>query len=221
MEKIKIVAISDLHNHFKPTEGGDLLIIAGDMTNMGQRYELEKFGEYLEEEKKKYKKVIYTPGNHDLMFEKDRETAESYVGHPAVINDTVEFEGLKIFMTPYSNKFGGWAFMKEDKELDEMVKTFPLDVDIIVMHGPPFGYLDMVPKGNVGSKAFRNYVDQAIGYGRVKLIVWGHIHESYGSCNLGGTTIANVAQSCTYDCQHFEPVIPFVYEWSFNETTKG
>lgn len=58
-----IDCISDLHGHFPKLEGGDLLIIAGDLTAQ------DTFGEYLEFlrwlRNQDYKKKIFISGNHD------------------------------------------------------------------------------------------------------------------------------------------------------------
>lgn len=60
-----IDCISDLHGHYPELEGGDLLIIAGDLTANDNSNEWEKCDDWLRSQKYKYKKVVVVAGNHD------------------------------------------------------------------------------------------------------------------------------------------------------------
>jgi Icc-related predicted phosphoesterase len=60
-----IDCISDLHGFYPTLEGGDLLIIAGDLTASDMYNELVKCDDWLRSQKYKYKKVIVIAGNHD------------------------------------------------------------------------------------------------------------------------------------------------------------
>lgn len=57
--------ISDLHGFYPELEGGDLLIVAGDLTANDMYNELVKCDDWLRSQKYKYKKVIVIAGNHD------------------------------------------------------------------------------------------------------------------------------------------------------------
>lgn len=201
MPKINCVAISDLHNSFpKNLPSADVLFIAGDLTNKGEEGELLSAKAWLEEQKKKFKHILFTPGNHDITFETKRQWAEETLGLKAYINEIVEIEGVKIFLSPYSVQFGDWAFMKPDYSLANTVASWPLDIDVAVVHGPPKYLRDMVaPRAeHVGSDAIKWWLNKAIDQGQIKLFICGHIHDSFGLQEYRGIDILNVAQGWTF-----------------------
>jgi Icc-related predicted phosphoesterase len=63
-----IDCISDLHGYYPNLEGGDLLIVAGDLTGRDTDKQHLQFIEWLaygQQFGNKYKKIIYIAGNHD------------------------------------------------------------------------------------------------------------------------------------------------------------
>lgn len=60
-----IDCISDLHGHYPKLEGGDLLVVAGDLTANDMYDEWNKFDDWIRVQKFKYKKVVVIAGNHD------------------------------------------------------------------------------------------------------------------------------------------------------------
>jgi Icc-related predicted phosphoesterase len=62
-----IDAVSDLHGFYPQLEGGDLLIIAGDLTKHDNEIEHEDFEYWLSCQK--YRKMIFISGNHDNWHE--------------------------------------------------------------------------------------------------------------------------------------------------------
>ena len=62
-----IDCISDLHGHYPPLEGGDLLIVAGDLTAHDTAAEVTTFVEwaYVQD----YRKIILIGGNHDNILQ--------------------------------------------------------------------------------------------------------------------------------------------------------
>ena len=63
-----IDCISDLHGHFPDLRGGDLLLIAGDLTARDIEPEYFKFFDWLDEQK--YRKKILIAGNHDMEIQR-------------------------------------------------------------------------------------------------------------------------------------------------------
>lgn len=60
--------------------------------------------------------------------------------------------------------------------------------DIVVLHHPPYGFLDQMPGlGRVGSIGVRNFIDEE----RVKVVLSGHFHESWGSMYHEGVLFFN------------------------------
>ena len=179
-----IDCIADLHGHYPELEGGDLLIVAGDLTARDYEQEYFQFFNWIHEQK--YKKKIVIAGNHDVRMQQ-----ETYQGPQGVMKDAfiylcdsgTEFEGLKIWGMPWTLTFEGMnprckAFTVDTEwELEEKLKMIPWDVDILITHSPPHGIFDKTIDGHhVGSHGLLYYSRMH----QPKLHVSGHIHESYG-----------------------------------------
>lgn len=188
-----IDCIADLHGHFPKLKGGDLLIVAGDLTET--EAQLDQFDDWLDSQK--YRKKIFISGNHDnhLVNQKPKKHQIKLGGHERekfeyLCDSGTEFEGLKIWGSPWTKKFIGMnphcmAFSLENEDqLEEKWKLIPNDVDILITHSPPFGILDGILNQydgsifHVGSISLRNKVSHLKK--APKLWVWGHIHEAYG-----------------------------------------
>lgn len=188
---LTIEHISDTHNYYPQLKGADILIHSGDATINGTKEELMRFNYYLEQNKHKFKQIIYTPGNHDLLFEDDEEEARKIVNNPIIlINEEYNFvndEGriYKIYGSPVTPRFFNWAFMLErvSPEMSDNWNKIPIDTDILITHGPPHGIMDKAwciqtkkKNINVGCELLLNKVFAI----KPKLHCFGHIHEYYG-----------------------------------------
>lgn len=199
---MKVTAISDLHGDRPKLKGGDLLIIAGDLTARDREDEYYKFNLWLCNQE--YEKKIVIAGNHDMLLQKD--WFQYLEGCPAFdyLEDTsIEYKGLKIWGTPWTPYFNGVnpkcaAFMlNTDYQLQEKFALIPEDTDILVTHGPCYGRLDRNLYGQeVGSPALRDRVDYLRTRG-LKYHIHGHIHEAYGEHEEGGLKTLNVARMDT------------------------
>src|SRR5690349_16270157 len=98
-----IDCISDLHGFYQKLEGGDLLIVAGDLTAKDTLEELHAFNYWLL--KQDYEKIVFIAGNHDNKLQNREPRNEiEWEGTPDTLNRIVylcdsgtEFEGLKIW----------------------------------------------------------------------------------------------------------------------------
>lgn len=183
-----IDCISDLHGHYPELEGGGLLIVAGDLTASHTYKEYMEFLQWLNVQN--YQKCIYIEGNHDDFcmihiipdFEECAKIGLTFkLTH---LRDCgTEFEGLKIWGSPWTHLFPGvnpkcTAFMLPEEELTAKWELIPDDVDILVTHSPPFTIRDKTARGQqVGSPSL---LACHIARIRPKLWVFGHIHEGYG-----------------------------------------
>jgi Icc-related predicted phosphoesterase len=228
-----IDAISDLHGHYPQLEGGDLLIIAGDLTKKDDFQENCEFKQWIYEQK--YRKKIIIAGNHDNSLVKvpaedlsfssyNTKTGEQKSYASYLCDSGTEFEGLKIFGSPWTKSFEGMnpkakAFtLDTEEELAEKWALIPSDVDILVTHSPPYGILDEVDivtkwgtkQFHVGSSSLWHYLVQlSDDSSKQRILICGHIHESYGrmkisnmkwdKCNL---TIINAS----HVNERYEPV---------------
>lgn len=188
-----IDCISDLHGHFPKLEGGDLLIIAGDLTAKGTEEEFFDCFDWIHAQP--YRKKILIAGNHDMQMQEENyrgpvgELKESF---EYLCDSGTEFDGLKIWGSPWTLWFKGinphcTAFtVHTDDQLKEKWDLIPKDADILVTHCPPHTILDgedVITKwGNVGRhlgspSLFELFYGEII---RPQLHVFGHIHEGYG-----------------------------------------
>lgn len=199
-----IDCIADLHGHFPRLEGGDLLIIAGDLTSRGTFEEYDKFYSWLHEQK--YRKKILVAGNHDnLLYDVNPSKESEYLNFEYLCNSATEFEGLKIWGTPHSLLFDGvnprcTAFMGTEEELKKSYDLIPDDIDILISHTPPYGILDGSIHGDwCGSKSLR----EAMFRVKPSYLICGHIHEWGGKeIDLVMTKVIN----CSYVNENYKPV---------------
>lgn len=199
---MKIVCISDLHNLYKHIDvpAGDMLIIAGDVSNTGKPEELIAFNAWLGTLPHKYKVMV--AGNHDMWFERFPELARDLIPNVThyLENSDVEIEGIKIWGSPVTPQFYYWAFMYDRDKLDRLWQTIPA-CDILITHGPPAGILDRTIEGDhAGCKSLFRHVKRVAP----KYHIFGHIHEGRGVHIEDGTIFLNVS-TCN---RRYEPVNP-------------
>src|SRR5260221_708071 len=104
-----IDCIGCLHGHFPKLEGGDLLIITGDLTAKDIPLQHLEFIEYCRH--LPYRKIIVIAGNHDKFIQ---NLKSKYFGMPVyhdhceyLCDSGIEFESLKIWGTSWSLTFEG------------------------------------------------------------------------------------------------------------------
>lgn len=222
---MRITAISDLHGFLPVIPETDILLVGGDVvpdsfsdaTKAWTHEEQEKwcrneFSWWLE--KVPAKVVVGIAGNHDFVF------AKSDVGYKLpwiyLKDESAHVLGLTVHGSPMTPEFGGWAFMTHEGTLNHYWDEIPGDVDILITHGPPYGYGDATEMylspgqdPHVGSRTLRNKLDYT-KYSQLKLHVFGHIHEGYGegTYNDDQTIWANVSHVDEY----YEPTrIPMTW----------
>jgi|ERR1700742_882605 len=208
-----IDCISDLHGYYPELPGGDLLIVGGDLTARDIPSEYEKFEkDWLRHQK--YRKKIEIAGNHDnWIFFTGRRVNDYY---DYLCDSVTEFEGLKIWGSPWTQTFEGMnpnceAFtLDTDEELNEKWKLIPNDTDILITHCPPFGIYDSIQDVysgeciETGSISLRNKV---MSMPKLKLHVFGHIHEHGGK--MLDTTICKFVNASHVN-EKYKPVNGFV-----------
>lgn len=198
----KITFISDTHSQqnkiTKDLPGGDLIICSGDVTNIGEIHDCEKFFKWFNE-LSNYNHKVFIAGNHDFCFENDldlmKEILEKYSDitylHDSEISLTKDGESILLYGSPWQPEFFNWAFNlpRNGEELKVLWDKIPENVDILITHGPPFGYLDMINGQKVGCELLRERVDLI----KPKINVFGHIHFSHGHYYNGHTHFFNAS----------------------------
>ncbi|WEW58031.1 hypothetical protein PRK78_003498 [Emydomyces testavorans] len=203
---IKIVCISDTHNCQPELPEGDVLIHAGDLTENGSFEEIQSQLAWLSSQPHRHK--IFVAGNHDVLLDEeflqrypDRRygetrtmkdldwggvqylcdstatlifSSETEEGNTAAVNSRTT--ALTIYGTPWTPQYGVSAF-QYPRDKDIFSNTLPANADIVVTHGPPRLHLDKRDFHHAGCA----YLSRELARVRPRLVVFGHIHVSYGT----------------------------------------
>lgn len=196
MKKIKIITLSDTHGLLLDLPECDLILHAGDFLPV-ENHSIKYQNDWLHNEFRPWLNdlkcdcYIQVPGNHDLLFEKRPELIPNNFPCKFLIDQGFEFNGLKIWGSPWQLVFGNWAFNLTEEKLSEKWKLIPDNIDILLLHGPSYGYGDKVvhetdkyglPLQNgpfvrhCGSKSLIKRIKEI----KPKITIFGHIHEGNG-----------------------------------------
>lgn len=212
LSKPKIIATSDLHGALPEIPECDILLVGGDLPpaiNHSLGFQLEwlmtDFYNWLKTVPATHK--IWIAGNHDFVLEKmDTDTIRDMMGGTYLLDETVEVEGLRIHGTPWTPNLPDWAFPAEGKKAIEKFAKIP-ECDILLSHGPPRGFGDIVPDYHMGyAHCGSELLQGRIRELEIPIVVCGHIHEGYGLYHDG------VSGADIYCVSHmnraYEPVNP-------------
>lgn len=190
---MKILHISDTHSYHRLLnidDDIDMIIHSGDCSNYRDPYrneqEVRDFITWFESLKVKHK--IYVAGNHDTSIERGLLTKENFTqaGIHYLENESIEIEGINIWGSPHTPNFGNWAFMKDRSKLNKVWESIPDNTDIVVVHGPPKGVLDLAYNRShqvefCGCSALKKRILKL----QPKLFMSGHIHNNDDIINAG------------------------------------
>jgi Icc-related predicted phosphoesterase len=203
--KTRIVAISDTHNKHRALKipDGDILVHAGDLTDMGDLADVEDFNDWLGTLPHPQKLVI--AGNHDFCLENEPEAAEPLLTNCIYLRDNaVTLDGITFYGSPWQPWFFNWAFnLRRGPEIKAKWDLIPQAVDVLITHGPPANILDRTYLGKEVGCADLLAAIQRI---QPKYHIFGHIHESYGRLTRGKTEFTN-ASSCSLEYDPENPPI--------------
>ena len=222
---VRVVCISDTHGkHRKMTQTipeGDILIHAGDFTNVGHTSQVKDVCEWLSNMPHPHKILI--SGNHDVTCDKEYYNSVGKNGtmswkrwHHKGKNDDVaaramlretpgityledagcSIEGYRFYGSPWQPEFCDWAFNLDRgfpcKKMWDLIDT---ETEILITHGPPVGHGDNTSSGQrAGCVDLLSTVTERV---QPLYHIFGHIHESYGVTSNGTTTFIN-ASTCTH-----------------------
>ena len=200
---MKITCISDLHGELPELPGGDLLIVAGDLTASDKLSQYLQFFMWMSQQDYKFKVLI--GGNHDNEIQNRAVQFDPNFGITYLCDSGCEFEGLKIWGSPWTSQFPGinphcCAFTMPfgcdtEDHLDDKWQMIPNDTDILITHSPPYGIFDETDREeSVGSRSLIVRLAEI----KPKLHVFGHIHEEGGKIlhvpwSTTGTTFVNAS----------------------------
>lgn len=193
---MKILALSDTHTLHKEWEktnehlldgyiGIDMIIHSGDISHIGEHKQIDSFLSWFHSVPVKHK--IFILGNHEKGMEGDEDWIRTkiQIDYPSLTflhHEHITIEGVKIFGSPYTPYFHGWAYNVVREDLKYYWDEIESDTDIVVTHGPPFGVGDLVRTfGEItGCYHLLNKIMEI----KPKVHQFGHIHEGAGKYRM-------------------------------------
>jgi len=200
---MRICCLSDLHGHLPPVPECDLLLLGGDFCrdHTDLFWYRRSFKAWVDEAAKRCK-VIGVAGNHDFIFQENPDMVPA-MDWEYLEDSGTEWNGLKIWGSPWQPRFFDWAFNADEPDLKARWALIPEGTDILLLHGPPRGYGDKVPRRpaprmcgtfdddkkwpgheHTGSPSLLERILEV----KPKLVVAGHIHSGYGVYKIGDAT---------------------------------
>jgi Icc-related predicted phosphoesterase len=211
---MRLVCISDTHNQHDKLgvlPDGDVLIHAGDWTGTGTQKQVISFIRWFSSQPHKHKVLI--SGNHEITLDIETYQERWFMFHPRcplpshdikayvlreegihyLEDQSLVVEGFHFYGSPVSPSFGGWGFnVDRGKPIKAVWRKIPTNTDVLITHGPPYGYGDKLDIGErVGCPDLLHEVSNRI---KPKVHIFGHIHEGYGTYDLEcGTKLINAS----------------------------
>ena len=158
----RVVAIADLHGYLPDDLAeGDVLVIAGDVCPISTTRSRSRTAGCAS--------VLPLAGvppprrgrldrRQPRLRLPDARWRPGGRGH-YLLDGGADVAGLSFYGTPWVPKLKGWAFYAPDEELAERMASIPA-VDVLVPHGPPRGYGDLLARGGrAGSEALLEAID--------------------------------------------------------------
>jgi len=219
---MKITFISDTHSkHHQITKdlpGGDILIHAGDMSSRGYKHEIEDFCKWFDG-LDNYDTKVFITGNHDWGFQNHPEQTMQIINSYKWFNylqDELFMVGenyddmIKIYGSPWQPEFHNWAFNlpRMGDQLKAKWDLIPMNTDILITHGPAWGYVDKVvgQTKNLGCELLADRIKVV----KPKIHVCGHIHSGHGYVFDGDTHYINAS---VLDESYYYNNEPLSVEW--------
>lgn len=200
---MRIICISDTHCEHRNLEvgEGDILIHAGDFTDFGNlpckingtlyyhNHWVDDFNDWLGGLPFTHK--LFICGNHELNL--DNMTAgqiQSLVPNGTFLQESVlSIDSCSLYGVSRQPYLGSWAFGTPDDVLGALWGSLPEDIDVLVTHVPPYKTLDRVPSIIDGYIKYEytgvpSLKKAILKHPRLKYVIFGHIHEDYGTMRL-------------------------------------
>jgi Icc-related predicted phosphoesterase len=210
---MRILAVSDIHGDwgdFRPDHmpPADLALCAGDLTDGGVRggdCALDLAAAWLRAMGRRYPRVLWVPGNHDVRVHPDTfgpaPNVQCVLDRTVVLDrpggrGPISLHGVSLCPAyGHPDLVARYDYMTDDRDAEEAAFRFE-PVDIVLSHGPPHGARDLWPgderhpPAHIGSRPLADYVRR---HGP-PLVVCGHVHDDPGRARVGPTRVHNVAR---------------------------
>ncbi len=227
---MKLVFISDTHTFLPDIRipDGDILIHCGDALSIGDAHEFNRFAREMTRLSIRFKKVLYTPGNHDIFVQRDVNLCHKIFRNASIqltgdiknavimlIDEQIELGGIKFYGSPWTPQFYDWAFMYPREAGKEIWEGIPKDTDVLFTHGMPYGILDEVAHGgHVGCQALLDRINLV----KPKVVAGGHLHLNGGqSIQINETLFINAAICDESYNPTRKPIVVDTETWSVSD----
>ena len=160
----------------------DVTVICGDITHFGTPEEAKRIIDDLPGE------VLAVPGNCDPPGIEEGVADSHGVDIHGKVHETC---GIAFGGFGGAKKMFGTVREYDEEYLGENVRNIIENVDVLVLHGPPYGINDLSPKCPAGSREILDAVREH----HPMLVLSGHIHECHGIVKESGTVFINPGAS--------------------------
>lgn len=196
---MKIIAISDTHGEMfvNNIPECDILLHCGDISPVKDHsliYQREwLFNSFIPKLSLiPAKNIVFIAGNHDYFLYHSSVNRKNHIIKEKLpknvhylCDESVDINGITIHGTPWSvlptwarKGFPVWNFAERDNVLANTYVNIPLDLDILITHGPAYGFSDTIMEynklENLGSKS----LTAALLKAKPKYVFSGHIHSA-------------------------------------------
>jgi len=182
---VRLLAFSDIHRDLDQARriasmaaDADVLVAAGDFGSMHRGVE-----QLIDMLVVVETPTVLVPGNNETDDEL-RDACGGWKASTVMHGSGTEIDGVSFWglgagipTTPWP-----WSFDLSEDEAEAALQSCPADVDVLVLHSPPHGYLD--GDRSLGSEALLRAIERV----QPKVAVYGHIHECAGQEALVGST---------------------------------
>ena len=141
----------------------------------------------------KHQYKIFIAGKHDFWFESRPHEIQELIPDNLIYleNSGVTIEGINIWGSPIQPWFEDWAFNRNrGADIKKYWDLIPSNTNILITHGPPYGYLD---KNHYGKHVGCEELALAVERIKPQFHIFGHIHEGYGSVTPNETQFINAS----------------------------
>lgn len=208
---MRICAISDLHGVLPKIEPSELCIIAGDVSPLDRQRDDTPmiawlFGTFLNWIKEMpCDHVFMVAGNHDFVasdnycvmkaLEYLSDWKLSYLQNESELYLAPDGRNIWVYGTPYCHKFGNWAFMEHEFDLEKLYEAIPENTDILITHDTPaIGDLDLLQSSKWSAHAGGKALATAIERIKPRYVFCGHLHTCKDKyMKINNTEIYNVS----------------------------
>ena len=193
---MRLLAFSDIHRDLDQARQiaamapkADVVVAAGDFGSMHRG--LERLIDMLVVIETP---TVLVPGNNETEDEL-REACGGWKAATVLHGTGAEIDGVSFWgigggipTTPWP-----WSYDLSEEAAEGLLRSCPDDVDVMVLHSPPKGYLD--GDRSLGSEALLAAVERV----QPRVAVCGHIHECAGQeAWIGPTRVVNAGPDGIY-----------------------